>query len=153
IDRYGVKWPYAIAFLLWSVVSAATAMATSLNSLIAVRVLLGVGESVVTPASMRYIRSNFAEKERGLAIGVYMSGTKYGPAIGAPLAAYLVTAYSWQWMFFLTGIGCLLWLIPWLLFVKNDAGTGQVESTGPAKEEVSWGALLSTPVMWGACLG
>src|SRR5256886_14701935 len=58
---------------------------------------------VVPPASMRYIRTNFAEKERGLAIGIYMSGTKYGPAIGAPLAAYLVAGYGWQAMFVITG--------------------------------------------------
>ena len=153
IDRYGVKWPYAIAFLLWSVVSAATALVSSINGLIVMRILLGVGESVVTPASMRYIRSNFVEKERGLAIGVYMSGTKYGPAIGAPLAAYLVTGYGWQWMFFLTGVCCLLWLIPWVVLVKNDAGAPLPESPGAVKESTSWGAILSTPVMWGACLG
>ena len=92
IDRFGVKWPYAIAFFIWSGVSAATALVGTLNGLIAMRILLGIGESVVTPASMRYIRTNFAEKERGLAIGIYMSGTKYGPAIGAPFAAYMVSA-------------------------------------------------------------
>jgi len=82
-----------------------------------------------------------------------MSGTKYGPAIGAPLAAYLVTGYGWQWMFFLTGVCCLLWLIPWVVLVKNDAGAPLPESPGAVKESTSWGAILSTPVMWGACLG
>src|SRR4051794_28225859 len=36
IDRYGVKWPYAIAFFIWSLVSAATAMVSTLGGLIAV---------------------------------------------------------------------------------------------------------------------
>jgi ACS family D-galactonate transporter-like MFS transporter len=108
---------------------------------------------VVTPASLRYIRQNFAEKERGLAIGVYMSGTKYGPAIGAPLAAYMVAGYGWRWMFGLLGLGCLLWLIPWVLLVRNDGGTPPRETPTPVKESTSWGAILATPVMWGACLG
>ncbi len=152
VDRYGIKWPYAAAFFLWSLVSAGTALAGTVGGLVAMRLLLGIGEAMVTPASMRFIRSNFAEKERGLAIGVYMSGTKYGPAIGAPLAAYLITAYGWQWMFVLTGLGCLLWLVPWLLFVKDDAGPAQAEPSAK-KEETSWSAILATPVMWGACLG
>ena len=152
IDRFGVKWPYAIAFFIWSGVSAATALVGTLGGLITVRILLGIGESVVTPASMRYIRTNFAEKERGLAIGIYMSGTKYGPAIGAPLAAYLVSAYGWHLMFLLTGLGCLLWLIPWVLLVRNDAGVTLRESETAAMKPASWGAILSTPVMWGTCL-
>jgi len=152
IDRFGVKWPYAIAFFVWSGVSAATALVGTLNGLIVMRILLGIGESVVTPASMRYIRQNFVEKERGLAIGVYMSGTKYGPAIGAPLAAYMVAAYGWRWMFGLVGLGCLLWLIPWVLLVKNDHRTPTATSTG-AEKPASWGAILATPVMWGSCVG
>jgi MFS family permease len=152
IDRFGVKWPYAIAFFIWSLVSAGTAMVGTLGGLIGVRILLGIGESVVTPASMRYIRTNFAEKERGLAIGIYMSGTKYGPAIGAPLAAYLVTAYGWQSMFLVTGLGCLLWLIPWVVLVRNDAGGVSEGSQRASSKPASWGAILSTPVMWGTCL-
>ena len=120
VDRYGVKIPYAISFLAWSLISAATAMANSVSQLFALRFLLGVGESVVTPASMRWIRFHFAEKERGLAVGLYMTGTKIGPAIGAPIAAWLVAAYGWRPMFAVLGLGCLIWLVPWLLLVKND---------------------------------
>ncbi|MBI3665615.1 MAG: MFS transporter [Acidobacteria bacterium] len=157
VDRLGVKWPYAIAFLFWSVISASTALVGSLAALLAVRVLLGVGESIVTPAGMRYIRSHFAEKERGLAIGVFMSGTKYGPALGGPIAAYLVRDYGWQWMFVLTGAGCLLWLFPWVLLMRNgEGGVPAVAEPGATDrrtgESASWGAILASPVMWGTFL-
>src|SRR2546426_877455 len=72
VDRYGVKFPYAFGFLAWSLVSAGTSLATSMSQLFAIRFLLGVGESVVTPASMRWIRFHFPEKQRGLAVGLYM---------------------------------------------------------------------------------
>src|SRR5690242_17480223 len=81
VDRYGVKIPYALGFLAWSLVSAGTSFASSVSQLFGLRFLLGVGESVVTPASMRWIRFHFGEKQRGLAIGLYMTGTKLGPAI------------------------------------------------------------------------
>jgi ACS family D-galactonate transporter-like MFS transporter len=149
VDRFGLKWPYAAGLFLWSAVSAATALVSSLSGLIAMRIVLGIGESIVTPASMRYLRENFAEHERGLPIGIYFSGTKYGPAIGAPIATYLVLGYGWRWMFVLNGALCVLWLVPWLLFVRDD------RKSSPAAEEgasVSWGALFGSPLMWGTCV-
>ena len=149
VDRFGLKWPYAGGLFLWSAVSAATALVSSLNGLIAMRIVLGIGESIVTPASMRYLRENFAEHERGLPIGIYFSGTKYGPAIGAPIATYLVLGYGWRWMFVLNGAICFLWLVPWLLFVKDDRKGSPAAEDGAS---VSWGAIFAAPLMWGTCV-
>ncbi len=152
VDRFGLKWPYAVGLLLWSAVSAAAALASSLSGLIALRILLGIGEAIVTPASIRYIRKNFAEHERGLPIGIFMSGTKYGPAIGAPIATYLVLAFGWRWMFVLNGALGLIWLVPWFLFVRDDSKSARMQEKLGAGKPVSWGAIFSTPVMWGTCL-
>jgi MFS family permease len=154
VDRYGVKIPYAIGFLFWSLVSAGTAMAGSFSQLLALRFMLGVGESVVTPASMRWIRFHFAEKERGLAVGLYMTGTKIGPAIGAPIAAWLISAFDWRIMFLVLGLGCLIWLVPWMLLVKND--DRQIERAAAARSTVapvSFGRILASPVIWGTIIG
>src|SRR5580700_8327344 len=80
VDRYGVKMPYAISFLFWCLASAGTGLTRSLSQLTTMRVLTGAGEAIVTPASYRWIRRNFAEKDNGLAVGLYMLGTKIGPA-------------------------------------------------------------------------
>jgi MFS family permease len=152
VDRWGVRGPYALAFLLWSGVSAATSLVTGLGTLLAVRILLGIGEAIVTPASMRFIRMNFAEKERGLAVGVYMSGTKLGPAIGAPLAAYLIQGYGWRTMFVILGAGCLLWLVPWLLLTPREGDRGPAQATSASAPAVSWRKILASPVIWGTCI-
>jgi MFS transporter, ACS family, D-galactonate transporter len=152
VDRFGLKWPYTAGLLLWSAVSAATALVSSLNGLIAVRIVLGIGESIVTPASMRYIRDNFAEHERGLPIGIYFSGTKYGPAIGAPIATYLLLGYGWRWMFVINGALCVLWLVPWLLFVRNDDRSSAVRKEVAARANVSWAAIFTSPMIWGTCV-
>src|ERR1035438_2742958 len=94
VDRYGVKFPYFLGFTIWCLASASTALTRSIPQLIVVQVLLGVGQAVVPPASYRWIRYHFVEKERGLAVGLYMTGTKIGPAIGAPLAAWLIGMYD-----------------------------------------------------------
>jgi MFS transporter, ACS family, D-galactonate transporter len=151
VDRFGLKWPYAAGLFVWSAVSAATALVSSLHGLLAVRIVLGVGEAIAIPASMRYIREHFAERERGLPIGILMSGTKYGPAIGAPMATYLALAYGWRWMFVLNGALCILWLVPWLFLVKDDSRVA-TSTLGRSTRKVSWGALFGTPLMWGTCL-
>ena len=155
VDRYGVRTPYFIGFLLWSLASAAIAMTSGLTWLVALRLILGIGEGVVTPSSMRYISLHFAEKQRGLAVGLYMTGTKLGPAVGFPLSAYLVTNFGWQSMFVMVGAASLLWLIPWMLWVKTTDIAAQPKARQPAaqKKSLSFGQLLTSPVMWGIILG
>jgi ACS family D-galactonate transporter-like MFS transporter len=152
VDRFGLKWPYAAGMFLWSAASAVTALVSSLHGLIALRMVLGIGEAIVVPASMRYIRENFAERERGLPMGILMSGTKYGPAIGAPITTYLVLGFGWRWMFVLNGAFCILWLVPWLFLVRDDDRTATVTNERETGTKISWGAIFGTPVIWGTCL-
>jgi len=154
VDRYGTRMPYALGFLMWSVVSAASAFANSIRQLFALRLLLGVGESVITPAGMRWMRFHCAEQQRGLAVGLYMAAAKFGPALGTPLAAWLIHLYGWRPMFLILGLGCLLWLIPWLALVKEDApapSRAQAKAEKPAGP--SLGRLLLSPVIFGTVIG
>lgn len=153
-DRYGVKYPFAISFLIWSLVSAGTGLATSLWQLFVFRVLLGVGEAIITPGSLRWIRLHVDEKQRGLAIGLFFAGAKLGPAIGAYTAATLIQAYGWRQMFVILGLGCLVWLIPWLLLAKDD--DRQLETAAKLKSttaDVSFGAVFKTPAIYGIIIG
>lgn len=152
VDRFGLKWPYAAAMLLWSAASAATALVSSVHGLIALRMVLGIGEAAAVPASMRYIRENFAERERGLPMGILMSGTKYGPAIGAPIATYLVMGLGWRWMFVLNGAFSVFWLVPWLFLVRDDQSTATVANEPEPATKVSWAAIFGSRVIWGTCL-
>jgi MFS family permease len=96
VDRFGVRVPLALALLFWSAIGAATSAAGSLWHLVTLRLLLGVGESVVLPGGLSWIGRHMKETQRGLAVGIFMSGTKWGPAIAAPLAAWLVGSYGWR---------------------------------------------------------
>jgi ACS family D-galactonate transporter-like MFS transporter len=151
VDRFGVKKPLAIGLFCWCAASAATAGATLLWQLVAMRLILGVFESVITPGVMRWIRYNIEERRRGLAIGVAMSGTKFGPAVGAPLAALLLNHYGWRVMFLVLGMGGLLWLIPWLLLDKDDDRA--LAAAVAVKDGPSFASLFATRIMWGTLIG
>jgi MFS transporter, ACS family, D-galactonate transporter len=152
VDRYGVKIPFALGFLCWSGISAVTGFASSIPQLFVMRFILGIGESVLTPAAMKYIRFTFVEKERGLAVGLYMTGTKIGPAIGVPLAAWLIQKYDWQMMFVVLGAGSLIWLLPWMVIMPRDKG-GDPPKLAGAPADVPFSRIMASPVIWGTLIG
>ncbi len=154
VDRYGVKFPYALGLLSWSLISAGTAFASSFSQLIGIRLLLGFGESVVTPAGMRWIRYNCAEHQRGLIIGLYMAAAKVGPGIGAIIAAFLIAQTGWRNMFLILGLGCLIWLIPWMLLVRNnDRELERASVKADNKPSIPFSAVIRSPVIWGTVIG
>jgi ACS family D-galactonate transporter-like MFS transporter len=153
VDRYGVKFPYFVGFTLWCLASASTALTRAIPQLILVQVLLGAGQAVVVPASYRWIRYHFVEKERGLAVALYMTGTKLGPAIGTPLAAWLIGMYDWRVMFVLIGLGGMLWLAPWLMLVKNDDRQLEMASVKrDGAKPIPFGIIMASPVIWGTVI-
>ena len=154
VDRYGVRIPYAVSFVVWCLASAVTGLTRSVAELATLRVITGAGEAIVTPASFRWMRQHFSEEQSGLAVGVYMLGTKIGPAVGAPLAAWLITLYDWHLMFVIVGLTGLIWLIPWLLMVRNDRP--QVLRGDPAKPRATATLplrnIMASPVVWGSII-
>ncbi|MDR5755140.1 MULTISPECIES: MFS transporter [unclassified Caballeronia] len=153
VDRYGVKWPYAICFLFWCVAAAATGVVTTLWALIIVRLMIGVAESVVVPATYRYLADHFDETRKGTALGIYSIGGKMGPALGAPIAAWLISTSSWKAMFVITGLVGLIWLAPWLLMLENDfPSRAQLAVAIKRAGSVPLSNLLSSPVVWGGLI-
>jgi MFS family permease len=155
VDRYGVRIPYLVGFLVWSLASAVTGLAGGLATLVLLRVLVGMGEAVVTPASMRYISMHFGEKQRGLAVALYMTGTKVGPALGLPLSAWLVASSGWRGMFVLLGVASLVWLIPWLLWVRPGDPAALPHHQAPAdqRKALSFREIITSPLMAGIVIG
>jgi MFS family permease len=154
VDRFGAKKTLAMGFLLWSLTAAGTGLAPTFAVVFAMRLLLGVGESVVNPAGMRWIRFNMPEERRGLAIGIYQASAKMGPAVGLLIGAQLTSAYGWRPMFLILGLGCLLWLIPWMALVRDDdraIEAAQRQASG--KAPIPFGKILRSPVIWGTVIG
>lgn len=149
VDRYDVKWVMAIGFLLWSVSTAATGLATAFGALFVLRLLLGVGESVAYPCYSKIIASHFAEHQRGLANALIDAGGKLGPALGTLIGGFLMARFGWQPVFVVLGLGSLLWLPAWLKWVPRVHAPGSTAtSKGPGFMEI-----LSQRSAWGTFMG
>jgi MFS transporter, ACS family, glucarate transporter len=123
-DRFGPYRVVALGMVWWSAFTAATALvpsgfAWSLSLLIGVRFVLGVGESVIFPASNRLVSSWIPTAERGLANGIIFAGVGIGAGTAPPLITYIMLTFGWQWAFFCSALIGLVVLVIWLLNVRD----------------------------------
>ncbi len=114
VDRARAQWLLAIGLALWALATGLTAFANSLPMLVALRVLLGLGEATAFVSAFKLIIDHVPEKRRGTAIGAITVGLALGPAVGTLGGGLLLAALSWRWLFGLLGVATLVWLVPWL---------------------------------------
>jgi MFS transporter, ACS family, D-galactonate transporter len=119
VDRFHVGWIYAGGFFIWSAATAGTGMSRAFASLFAMRLLLGVGESVAYPTYSRILAS-FPEHRRGFANAAIDAGTRTGPAVGTLLGGLLMAHYGWRVFFLALGLGSMLWLIAWIFSMPRE---------------------------------
>jgi ACS family D-galactonate transporter-like MFS transporter len=148
VDRLDVNWVFAGGFLLWSVATAATGAVHTFAALFALRLLLGIGESVAYPSYSRIIATNFPEEHRGTANGAVSTGLVLGPGFGMLLGGVLMAKYGWRPFFIVLGLGSLLWLIPWLRFKPQRRAGGTLNSDAPSLAE-----FVRLRSAWGTCIG
>jgi MFS family permease len=151
VDRYGAKWPLSVGLFCWCLFSAGTGLANTFWSVLALRLLLGLFEAVITPAGLRWIRDHMEERRRGFATGIFFAGSKYGPALAAPIAAWLIKDHGWRSMFLNQGLYGLLWLIPWMLFASS--GRGPRTESAATEPPIPFASIFGSRVMWGTLIG
>ena len=122
VDRFNVGWVLAGGFFLWSAATAFTGIAHTFALLFAMRLLLGIGESIAYPSYSRILATYFSENQRGLANALIDAGTKIGPAFGTLLGGFLMARYGWRAFFVVLGSSTMLWLIPWLAWTRRGKG-------------------------------
>jgi MFS transporter, ACS family, D-galactonate transporter len=151
-DKVGAHraFPGAVAF--WSAATALCGLTIQFLPLAILRALVGIGEAPNIPSGSQVIRQNFAKAERGFAVSVQFSGNKVGLAVGIPLAAFLLSQFGRQSVFYMTGLLGAFWVLAWLLIHRRPAAT--VEATaGTPQSEVKWRELLKVRSVWGMVLG
>src|ERR1700761_6402948 len=123
IDRLGAHVMASIAAVVWSAAQMATGAATSVGALLLARLGLGVGEAPFSPVVYRSVRAWAPYTERGTATAVISAGSSLGPALGAPVVAWLIQSLSWRWSFVITGALGFVWVVVWAALVSTPEKT------------------------------
>ncbi len=122
-DRFGARRTLVICGLVWSVATMLTGLAGSMASLIAVRVMLGLGEGATFPLATRAMSTWLPGGKSGWAQGITHAAARLGNAITPPLVVALIALVSWRGSFFVMGLISLAWVIAWGLYYRDDPST------------------------------
>jgi MFS family permease len=149
-ERYGAERVLAGGVTIWSVATLATGFAGSFATLLALRVLLGIGESVAFPCASKVLAHAVEVSRLGVANGILSFGYLLGPAVGTLLGGYLMTVFGWRPVFIVFGALSLMWLWPWRgVKIGPPAAAGRPS----AGSKPSFAQVLRRRELWGASLG
>jgi DHA2 family multidrug resistance protein len=97
----GRKRFYMSCVALFTVSSFLCGLAPNLPTLIALRVLQGIGGGGLQPSEQAILADTFPPERRGVAFAVYGMAVVLAPAIGPTLGGYITDHTSWRWIFFI----------------------------------------------------
>lgn len=119
-DRFGTKRTFMFALSVFTLSSFLCAMAWNIESLIAFRILQGVGGGMLTPVGTAMVFRAFPPNERSKASGLMVIPTTVAPASGPILGGFLVEYVSWEWIFLVNvPVGIIGLIVSWR-FLKED---------------------------------
>jgi MFS transporter, DHA2 family, multidrug resistance protein len=134
-DRHGRKKLLLVGAVLFTLASIAAARADTAAQLVAARALLGVAGATIAPSTLSLIRNMFHdERERQLAIGIWMAGFSLGGAIGPLVGGVLLQWFHWSAVFWaaVPVMVLLLALGPSLLPEYKDPNAGRIDGASVA---------------------
>src|ERR671912_120958 len=100
-DRFGRRRMFIFGLGLFTVASAAAALAPSMEALIAARAVQGVGGAIVTPLTLTILSAAFPAERRGVALGAWSGIAGLAVAAGPLVGGAVVEGIAWQWIFWL----------------------------------------------------
>jgi MFS transporter, ACS family, hexuronate transporter len=113
VDASGARGVFPMAVGVWSIAGVMTAFAPTLGTLMACRVVLGVGEAFNWPCALKVTEKLLEPKDRPLANGLFNSGTALGAMLAPLLVTGLVLQFGWRAPFVAAGALGGLWVIAW----------------------------------------
>ena len=148
-DRFSVYKLMAAGIVLWAGSTLLMGVVGGFTSLLVLRTMLGVGESIAFPGSSKIIARHIPPERRGIANAAVAAGIAIGPAVGTLAGGLIVASFGWRVMFFAFGLATLIWLLPWQQTVRSLPTTGHLD--GGAR--VPMRALIGKWPLWSMSIG
>ncbi len=164
-DWLGTRLGYSILILWWSAATVLHGLVSTVFGLGIARFALGLGEGGGFPSSAKAVSEWFPPEERAFAFGIFNTGSSIGAVVAPPLIAFIILTLSWRWVFFLTGILGLVWVLVWWLFydlpqkhklitaaeqehIDRSLARANMHGRDLAKNQISWTGIFRYRQVW-----
>ena len=144
-DRYGRRRVFIVGLTVFTLASAACALAPTTAILIAARALQGVGAAMVMPLSLTILTSAFPADRRGTVVGIWGGIGGLGVAGGPLVGGALTQGLDWHWIFWINvPIGLVASLLSRAMLPESHGPATKIDL--PAVGLVSAAAVA---IVWG----
>jgi EmrB/QacA subfamily drug resistance transporter len=130
-DRFGRKRLFVAGLSLFTLSSAAAALAPDTGALVAARALQGVGGAIVAPLTLTLLADAFPAQRRGAALGIWSGISGTGVALGPLVGGAVVEGISWHWIFWINvPIGLALIPVAAILLRESHGPSSRIDLPG-----------------------
>lgn len=146
-DRFGARNVFIGSVVIFTVASILCALSTTMEMLVAMRFLQGVGGALMAPVGRLILLRTVPKSELVRAMAWVLTPAMIAPIVGPLLGGFFVTYLSWNWIFYLNlPIGLLGIVLAWIYVPAAD--TAQ-----PDRPFDRIGALLCGAALTGVIVG
>jgi EmrB/QacA subfamily drug resistance transporter len=139
-ERLGRRRVLAAGVGLFTVASAACALAPNAGTLVAARAVQGAGAALVLPLALALLSAGFPPQRRAWAIGIFSAVTGLAVATGPVVGGAVAQGIAWEWIFWLNvPIGLVM---IWLILTRLTASTRSAASLDPLGLILATGGAL-----------
>ena len=125
-DTYGRRPVLLIGVLLMALGVLGSGAAWSYGSLLATRLITGVGSAMLPPTIIAALADNLPPEKVGKAVGFITSASWVGVALGVPAIALLGYIGGWRLPFYITGgLSLALWVMLWFWLPRSSRRSDQ----------------------------
>jgi EmrB/QacA subfamily drug resistance transporter len=118
-DRFGAKNIFRIAILTFAASSLFCGLAHSLPELVAARMVQGMGGAMMAPVGRLVLLKSVPKSDLVRAMSYLTMPAMLGPVLGPPVGGFIVTYFSWRWIFFINIPVAILGVILVSIFIEN----------------------------------
>ncbi|HZT15266.1 MAG TPA: DHA2 family efflux MFS transporter permease subunit [Gaiellaceae bacterium] len=155
-DRFGRRRLFSIGLGIFTLASAAAALAPSIGALDAARAVQGLGGAIVMPLTLTILSAAVPPERRGLALGAWGGISGLAVALGPLVGGAVVSGISWHWIFWLNvPIGLVLAPLAWRRLEETHGPARTLDLRGLALASagllgIVWGLVRGNEVGWGS---
>ncbi len=132
-ERFGRRRMFTAGLAIFTLASAAAALAPNIDVLVAARAIQGAGGALVLPLSLTILSSAVPVAKRGAALGFWGAMSGLAVAVGPVVGGAVTEGASWQWIFWLNvPIGVIMVPLAARMLVKSRPSATRLDLRGVA---------------------
>ncbi len=130
-ERFGRRRIFVLGIALFTLASAAAALAPNITVLVAARAVQGAGGAMIMPLSLTLLSAAVTPERRNVALGIWGAIGGAAVAIGPLVGGAVTTGWSWQYIFWLNvPVGVVLIPLAWWKLSESRGRPSRLDLVG-----------------------